>query len=252
MQRTTLATTPRRQHVEIPSTQPNCRLSGNEDRYEPSHAYGQIKILAKLRSTDLHSVGIVPLLYVLRRPQILPRYQVMKRFTSFPEKPVLFTHFSPWGQRNLFPTVHKLPTMTDTVLTGWQSVLTALPMGDFTFWISLSRSLSLRPDFRLRPNLIQKVSLSENSTLRSPRRRYALEKNKFKEIQLLQGCAITSHQVNCAKSNLQGSFAVILTSKSVIKISIKTPTPTTSYIFTAVFLLARWLEKLSMNNEYSR
>jgi len=44
--------------------------------------------------------------------------------------------------------------------------------GDFTFWISLSLSLSPRPNFRLRPNLIQKVkwhlwfglsqSLSEN------------------------------------------------------------------------------------------
>jgi len=30
-------------------------------------------------------------------------------------------------------------------------------MGDFTFWISLSLSLSLRPNFRLRPHLIQKV-----------------------------------------------------------------------------------------------
>jgi len=45
-------------------------------------------------------------------------------------------------------------------------------MGDFTVWISLSLSLSLRPVFRLRPNIIQKVkwrfwfrvsqSLSEN------------------------------------------------------------------------------------------
>jgi len=30
-------------------------------------------------------------------------------------------------------------------------------VGDFTFWISLSLGLSLRPNFRLRSNLIQKV-----------------------------------------------------------------------------------------------
>jgi len=50
---------------------------------------------------------------------------------------------------------------------SWESI-----MSGFTFWISLSLSLLLRPNFRLRPNLIQKVkwrfwfglsqSLSEN------------------------------------------------------------------------------------------
>jgi len=31
--------------------------------------------------------------------------------------------------------------------------------GDFTFWISLLLSLSLRPNFRIRRNLIQKVKV---------------------------------------------------------------------------------------------